>query len=74
MLTNQSSDFIMPLFYDLKRDGKYLFTFNRKTEEGINSFDCIVITGNTKELAIEGLKDEGFTQQEAEAIYNESMI
>jgi len=68
MLTNQSSDFIMPPFYDLKRDGKYLFTFNRRSENGVNYFDCIEITGNTKELAIEGLKDEGFTQQEAEAI------
>jgi len=74
MLTNQSSDFIMPPFYDLKRDGKYLFTFNRRSENGVNYFDFIEITGNTKELAIQGLKDEGFTQQEADAIYNESMI
>ena len=73
MLTNQSSDFIMPAFFDLKKDNKYLFTFNRKTEEGVNFFDCIEIEGDTRDLAIQGLKDEGFTEQEANTIYNESL-
>jgi len=73
MLINQSSDFIMPAFFDLKKDNKYLFTFNRRTEDGVNLFDCIEIEGSTRDLAIAGLKDEGFTEQEAETIYNESV-
>jgi len=71
MLKDQSSDFAMPAFYDLK-DGTHLFTFNRNTVNNVNKFDCVIINEATKEAAIEKLK-EYFSEEEALRLYNESV-
>jgi len=51
----QSSDFIMPEFYDL-RNGKYLFCYNRETitedNNSINKFNCIEVDRCDKENAL----------------------
>lgn len=43
-MINQSSDDVMPTLFDLKKDGKYLFTFNHRTVEGVNYADVISIS------------------------------
>jgi len=70
-MKNQSSDFIMPALYDLK-DGTFLFTFNRKTVDNVNKFDCVIVNEPTKEAAIEEMSKE-MSEEEALRLYNESV-